>query len=122
MCVLAVGKMLDAAEKAADQLEAEGVSVTLWDVRVVKPLDPEMLAHAATHPLVVTAEDGLREGGAGDAIRDAIAALGSDTPVEVLGTPVAYIPHGKPDAILAELGLDADGVARAVRTGLARRA
>ena len=122
VCVLAVGKMLDAAEKAADQLEAEGVSVTLWDVRVVKPLDPEMLAHAATHPLVVTAEDGLREGGAGDAIRDAIAALGSDTPVEVLGTPVAYIPHGKPDAILAELGLDADGVARAVRTGLARRA
>jgi 1-deoxy-D-xylulose-5-phosphate synthase len=122
VCLLSVGKMLDAAEAAADALEAEGVSVTVWDGRVVKPLDPDMLAHAATHPVVVTVEDGLREGGAGDAIRDALVTLDSAAHVEVLGTPVAYIPHGKPDAILAELGLDADGIARAVRTGLARRA
>jgi 1-deoxy-D-xylulose-5-phosphate synthase len=123
VCLLSVGKMLDAAEQAADELEAEGVSVTLWDVRVVKPLDPEMLADAATHPLVVTIEDGLREGGAGDAMRDAIGHLGGGATgrarVEVLGTPVAYIPHGKPDAILAELGLDAAGIAATVRSARA---
>jgi 1-deoxy-D-xylulose-5-phosphate synthase len=119
VCLLAVGKMLDAAEQAADRLAADGVSVTLWDVRVVKPLDAEMLAAAAAHPVVLTIEDGLREGGAGDAMRDAISGLGTGTRVHVLGTPVAYIPHGKPDDILAKLGLDADGIANTVRAALA---
>jgi 1-deoxy-D-xylulose-5-phosphate synthase len=121
VCLLSVGKMLDAAEAAADRLEAAGVSVSLWDVRVVKPLDPAMLDHAASHPLVVTIEDGLREGGAGDAMRDAIEARSPDTDIRVLGTPVAYIPHGKPDAILAELGLDADGIVNAVNTARTSR-
>jgi 1-deoxy-D-xylulose-5-phosphate synthase len=119
VCLLAVGKMLDAAEQAADLLEADGVSVSLWDVRVVKPLDPDMLAAAAAHPLVVTVEDGLRSGGAGDAMRDAISARARGIRVEVLGTSVAYIPHGKPDAILADLGLDAAGITATVRAALA---
>jgi 1-deoxy-D-xylulose-5-phosphate synthase len=119
VCLLAVGKMLDAAEQAADLLEADGVSVSLWDVRVVKPLDADMLAAAAAHPLVVTVEDGLRSGGAGDAMRDAISARARGIRVEVLGTPVAYIPHGKPDAILADLGLDAAGITATVRAALA---
>jgi 1-deoxy-D-xylulose-5-phosphate synthase len=119
VCLLAVGKMLDAAEAAADTLAAEGVSVSLWDVRIVKPLDPEMLDAAAAHPVVVTIEDGLRSGGAGDAMRDAIAARRTGSRVEVLGTPVEYIPHGKPDDILAHLGLDAAGITATVRAALA---
>jgi 1-deoxy-D-xylulose-5-phosphate synthase len=115
LCILSVGKMLDAADSAADALEAAGVSVTVWDARVVKPLDPRMIADAARHPLVLTVEDGIRDGGAGAAMADAIAtdALGDGRvgpPVRVLGTPCAYIPQGKPDAILRELGLDAEGI------------
>jgi 1-deoxy-D-xylulose-5-phosphate synthase len=34
--------------------------------------------------------------------------------VRVLGVPSAYIPHGKPDAILAELGLDGPGIVASV--------
>jgi 1-deoxy-D-xylulose-5-phosphate synthase len=115
VCLLSVGKMLDAVDTAAERLEASGVSVTLWDVRVVKPLDPRMIADAARHPLVITIEDGIRDGGAGAAMADAIASEALEDgrigpPVRVLGTPCAYIPHGKPDAILQELGLDADGL------------
>jgi 1-deoxy-D-xylulose-5-phosphate synthase len=105
--------MLDAAEAAADRLIADGLSVSLWDARVVKPLDPLMLADAAGHPCVLTIEDGVREGGVGSAIADQLAefTLGEREPrVRVLGTPIAYLAHGKPDAILAELGLDRDGV------------
>ena len=47
VCVLAVGKMVANALKAASLLADEGVDVTVWDVRVVKPLDPVMLADAA---------------------------------------------------------------------------
>jgi 1-deoxy-D-xylulose-5-phosphate synthase len=92
------------------------VSATVWDVRVVKPLDPQMIADAARHPLVVTAEDGIRLGGVGTAIADAVADLdeGHGTaPVVVLGVPGEYIPQGKPAQILANLGLDGPGIAAA---------
>jgi len=114
LCIISVGKMLDAAEAAADQLEADGVSVTLWDARVVKPLDPAMLADAARHHHVITVEDGLRDGGIGAMVADELAELtvGRSHPpkVRVLGVPCTYIPHGKPDAIMAEIGLDAAGI------------
>ena len=76
------------------------------------PLDAEMLTDAARHSLVVTIEDGLRDGGVGSAIADALRDLApSDGPsVRVLGVPSAYIPQGSPDAILKQLGLDADGI------------
>ncbi len=113
LCIISVGKMLDAAEAAANQLTASGVSVTLWDARVVKPLDPEMLADAARHPCVLTVEDGVREGGIGNAVQDQLAehTLGEHEPrVRVLGTPIAFIAQAKPDAILSELGLDPAGI------------
>ena len=79
----------------------------------MKPLDPAMLADAGRHPYVVTVEDGLRDGGVGMAVADRLCELTVGRPeprVRVLGVPAAYIPHGKPDAILAELGLDAAGI------------
>jgi 1-deoxy-D-xylulose-5-phosphate synthase len=122
VCLLSVGKMLDTAEGAADALEAEGVSVSVWDVRAVKPLDPAMIEAAAAHRVVVTIEDGFRDGGAGAAMRDAIDALGSVARVKVLGIPTDYLAHGKPDEILARLGLDAAGVVDAAHDALAASA
>ena len=112
VCFIGVGKMLAAAISAAERLAESGVACTVWDPRVVKPLDPDMLADAAGHRLVITIEDGLREGGIGSAIADSLRDLApvNGPAVRVLGVPVAYLPHGKPDDILASLGLDADGV------------
>jgi 1-deoxy-D-xylulose-5-phosphate synthase len=117
VCILAVGKMVEAAEDAAALLSSQGINATVWDVRVVKPLDPVMLDDAAGHPLVVTVEDGTRVGGAGAFIADALAELDAGRarpPVLVLGVPVSYIPQAKPAQILAELGLDGPGVARSI--------
>ena len=121
VCLLAVGRMLEAAERAAAELEAEGVATTVWDVRVVKPLDPSMIADARRHRLVVTVEDGIRIGGAGSFMADAIASLDpgrQSPPVLVLGTPPEYIAQGKPAAILASLGLDGPGIAASARATL----
>ena len=115
VCVLAVGRMLAAAEKAADVLAAEGRSITVWDVRSCAPLDPEMIADAARHRAVVTIEDGVREGGIGMSIADRVHGITPTTHVEVLGIPTRFIPQAKPDRILAQLGLDADGVVAAIR-------
>ena len=114
VCLLSVGKMLDAAEEAAERLEARGVSASVWDVRVVAPLDQVMLHDAFTHSLVITVEDGIRAGGAGSSVASALSELEADgkaPPVRNLGIPIAYLPHGKPDEILAACGLDAAGIA-----------
>lgn len=123
VCMLAVGRLVEAAEEAAEILSADGVDVTVWDVRVIRPLDPAMIADAGTHGLVVTVEDGIRLGGAGSLIADAIADLEetrTGPPVLTLGIPVAYIPHGQPDRILAQLGLDGAGIAAATAKALPR--
>jgi 1-deoxy-D-xylulose-5-phosphate synthase len=117
VCILAVGKLLEAAEEAAALLAAEGVEATLWDVRVVRPLDPVMLSDAGTHGFVVTVEDGIRNGGAGNFIADAIADLNpsrQSPPVLNLGIPTIYIPHAKADRILGQLGLDGPGIAASI--------
>jgi 1-deoxy-D-xylulose-5-phosphate synthase len=65
---------------------------------------------------VVTAEDGIRDGGVGMAIADRLGALACAVPVQVLGIPTRFIPHdGRPERILGQLGLDADGISAAVR-------
>jgi 1-deoxy-D-xylulose-5-phosphate synthase len=123
VCLLAVGKMLAAAEEAADALAADGVDVSVWDVRCVKPLDASMIADAAGHRAVVTIEDGFVDGGAGSAMRTAVAvaALDAGRPAPttaMLGVPCAFLPHGNAADILTSLGLDADGVVSAARRAL----
>jgi 1-deoxy-D-xylulose-5-phosphate synthase len=123
VCLVGVGKMLAAAEQAAEALAAEGVECTVWDPRVVKPYDPALVADAARHRLVVTVEDGLRDGGAGTGLFEAVheVAFGADAPaVRVLGVPTQYLPHGKADELLAAHGLDGEGVAAEVRRCLER--
>jgi 1-deoxy-D-xylulose-5-phosphate synthase len=123
VCILAVGKMLEAAEEAAELLEAVGTSTTVWDVRVVKPLDPLMMADASRHGLVVTVEDGIRMGGAGSFMAEAVRDESRQSPpVLILGTPIEYIPQGKAAAILSNLGLDGPGIATGVTKTLAARA
>jgi 1-deoxy-D-xylulose-5-phosphate synthase len=111
-CILAVGRMLGPSLEAAEELASRGIEVTVWDVRVVKPLDDRMLADAVRHPLVVTVEDGVRVGGAGSHIDAALARLDETRPPVVnLGTPLEYISQAKPHSILARLGLDGPGIA-----------
>lgn len=115
-CILSVGKLLDAAKVAADALAADGVEVSVWDVRVCKPLDATMISDAAAHPWVITVEDGLAAGGVGAAAADQIHVAAPSVPVKTLGVPDAYIPHGDVGIILRDLGLDGDGIVAAART------
>ena len=116
MCVLAIGKLVAAAEKAAGQLADDGLEPTVWDVRCCAPLDDEMIADAARHRAVVTVEDGIRDGGIGMAIADRIGAIAPQVPVEVLGLPTRFFPHAdRPEQILGRVGLDARRIVAAVR-------
>ena len=120
VCLIGVGKTVGVCLQAADELAAEGIDATVWDARVVSPPDVDMLDDAARHRLVVTAEDGVRHGGAGAFLLDAMASrtesAGLPGPVtRVLGVPRQFLAQGKADDILASLGLDGAGIAETVR-------
>ena len=114
VCLLGAGKMLAATVAAAELLAADGVHATVWDPRCIRPLDETMLADAAAHRLVVTAEDGFREGGFGTAVLDDLSSRSPATEVAVLGVPVAHHAHGNVDDLLASFGLDGPGIAATV--------
>jgi 1-deoxy-D-xylulose-5-phosphate synthase len=123
--LVGIGKLAKAALEAAELLGGEGIDVTVIDPRVVRPLDPALLERAGAAALVVTVEDGLVHGGAGaylaECLDAAAAARAERGPLVVrLGVPTSYLPHGKPDVILARLGLDGAGIASATRAGLTR--
>ncbi len=120
VCLLGVGKSVGACLDAAAELAREGIETTVWDVRVVSPPDIAMLSDAARHQLVVTVEDGVRHGGAGAFLIDAMSAqvefAGLPRPLtRVLGVPRQFLAQGKADDILGSLGLDGAGIAESVR-------
>jgi 1-deoxy-D-xylulose-5-phosphate synthase len=117
VCLIGVGKLLGACEQAAEVLAASGIDATVWDARLVAPLDPAMLYDALDHDLVVSVEDGIADGGVGwriaESLREA-APLGAGPAVVSCGVPTAYLPHGDAAGILAFLGLDGPGISRVV--------
>ncbi len=118
LCVLAVGKMADAAYQALALLGASAADVTLYDVRVLPP-DPAMIDDAVTHERVITIEDGTRHGGAGSLMVSAVRGRAQERGIafpttRILGVPRAYLEHHTPDALLHELGLDVEGIAGAM--------
>jgi 1-deoxy-D-xylulose-5-phosphate synthase len=76
-----------------------------------------MIHDAAAHRHIITIEDGIRDGGIGFLLADAITSATSAQPpdIKVLGLPTRFIPHAKPDVILAKLGLDAAGIEHLAR-------
>jgi 1-deoxy-D-xylulose-5-phosphate synthase len=119
--------MGERAMNAASLLVASGLDATVLDPRVIRPVDPAMLDRIATAKLVVTAEDGMIHGGAGQFLRSEIEAAADArgmTPPRVvnLGVPTTFVAHGSVDAILARLGLDAEGIAASVLAAKSRLA
>jgi 1-deoxy-D-xylulose-5-phosphate synthase len=116
LCIVAVGKMLDNAEKAAESVAADGLDVTVWDARSCAPLDEAMIADAASHDRVITIEDGVRDGGIGMSIADLVCAVDPSTRVDVLGLPTRFIPHDpKSSHIHARFGLDPASISALLR-------
>ena len=113
VAILAVGKMVAVAEAAADRLSTRGLSTTVVDARFVKPVDRKLADIAARHRAVLTVEDGVASGGFGSAVTELLATEGVTTPLRRLGLPDRFIEHGAQAKLLAQLGLDADGVAAA---------
>jgi 1-deoxy-D-xylulose-5-phosphate synthase len=112
---LGYGYGVSVALGAADLLaEGHGVDPTVADARFAKPLDAELVERlAAEHDLLVTVEENVLSGGFGSAVLEHLAdsdQLGA-TRVLRVGLPDAYVTHGKPALLRAEVGLTPEAVA-----------
>jgi 1-deoxy-D-xylulose-5-phosphate synthase len=115
VAILAFGTVLKPALDAGAELNA-----TVANMRFVKPLDRDLVIRLATsHDLLVTLEENVAMGGAGSAVLELVAAEGLAVPVLQLGLPDAFVEHGDPQQLLADCGLDRDGILRSVRARLA---
>ena len=112
--MLVFGTLLQAAQTAADQLDA-----TLVDMRFVKPLDEELLLQlAAGARLWVTVEENTIKGGAGSAVNEFLMNRNLAVSVLNIGLPDAFLGHGKPQDLRSSCGLDADGILASIRNRL----
>jgi transketolase len=113
--VVAAGVTLFEALKAADQLKAEGIAITVIDAYSIKPLGKKEILAAAqkTHNTVITVEDHYAEGGLGDAVAGELSADG----IKVHKLAVTGLPHsGKAEELLAKFGIDAAAIVKKVKS------
>jgi 1-deoxy-D-xylulose-5-phosphate synthase len=110
VAILAFGSVLQPALAAAEKLDA-----TVANMRFVKPLDTDLVYQlAANHDVLVTVEENAVMGGAGAAVMEALQSANVTISTLVMGLPDTFIEHGTPEKMLAECGLDANGLVAAI--------
>ena len=110
--LVAVGSMAKIALQVSQLLAAQGIGATVIDPRWVVPVASTVVELAAKHRLVVTIEDGIRVGGIGTRIRQAMRAAQVDTALNEVGLPDEFLEHATRDEILDRVGLNAQTIAR----------
>ena len=114
VAIVSFGALLPAAKEAGEALNA-----TVVDMRWVKPLDAEFFDQlAGSHRLFVSVEDHQRMTGAGSAVNEYLIERGHQVRLLNLGLPDEFIHHGKREALLAQQGLDGNGISAAIRQRL----
>lgn len=106
IAVLSIGHTGNFVQQAAIALAEEGIRISHYDMRFVKPLDAELLAMAAAHRAILTVEDGILAGGFGSAVLEWLADRQLNIPVIRLGLPDEFIPHGEPAQQYDYCGID----------------
>ncbi|MET7282671.1 1-deoxy-D-xylulose-5-phosphate synthase [Kribbella sp. NPDC005582] len=112
--VVGIGSMAATAMDVAQRLQAQGIGVTVVDPRWVKPVDPKLVELAPKFKLVVTVEDNGRAGGCGAMIAQAFRDHNIGTPVRDFGIPQQFLEHAKRAAVLQQIGLTGQQIARDV--------
>ena len=109
--LVGVGSMAKIALQVSNLLSAQGIGSTVIDPRWVVPVAKSVVEMAAKHRLVVTIEDGIRVGGIGTRIRQAMRAAQVDTALNEIGLPDEFLEHATREQILDRVGLSPQAIA-----------
>jgi transketolase len=119
--IIATGLLVAEAIRAAENLEALGISARVLDMHTIKPLDEDAIRRASLETgAIVVCEEHLAEGGLGSRVAQVAARL-APCPIEFVGLPDTYAESGPPEALLNKYGLTSPHVEAAVRRVLQRK-
>lgn len=113
LILIATGRMVSVAEKAAELLEKEGISAALINARFIKPLDKELILGQITGKTqgIITIEDNILKGGLGSSILELLQEAGiSGVPVKRIGFPDKFVEHGEVQQLDRYYGLTPEGI------------
>jgi len=123
VALLSYGARLQECQRAADELQSQGLSTTVADARFAKPLDTDLIRRLAReHEVLVTIEEGAI-GGFGSHVLQFLALAGmldDGLKVRTMVLPDCFIDQDKPEAMYAKAGLNAPGIVRTVMAALGR--
>ena len=115
LTILALGTMVGAALEAAESLKAKGIDAAVINARFVKPLDSEAILRAAKATgTIITIEEAALQGGFGSAVLELLEAEDVDCLVRRIGVPDSFIEQGTQKELYKDLGLDAEGIEKAI--------
>ncbi len=124
VALLGYGYGVTVAREAAEILSKHGLKATVADARFAKPIDGDLAERLGReHELLVTIEENALPGGFGSAVLEHLEDAFAESPGERarvlrIGLPDAYVTHGKPDLLRAEVGLTGESVADRVLSSL----
>ena len=110
---------LETLERLHGEGGAEALDATVANMRFVKPIDRELILQlAAEHSLLVSVEENVLIGGAGAEVARVLEDAGSTARFVRIGLPDSFIDHGDQALLLAEAGLDKNGILKKVHSCL----
>jgi 1-deoxy-D-xylulose-5-phosphate synthase len=120
--IVCYGALLPNAVRAAERLRESGLEIGVVNARFLKPLDASLILRlVAGSPFLITLEESALQGGFGSAVLEACCDAGARTDhIRRLGIPDRFIEHAERAELLADLGLDVDGIVRLARDLAAR--
>lgn len=121
VAILAVGSMVDYAEKALPLLKEQGINAGLYNMRFVKPIDTDILDEAAAnYSKIVTIEENSIVGGFGSAVAEYLMDKGLKNDLLRIGLPDHFVDHGTQAELHALLKIDPKGITGRVAEFLAK--
>lgn len=111
IAILAIGSMVKDGKLLYEELRKEGFTPTFVNMRFVKPFDKERIRELEkNHSLVVTLEENVEIGGFGQSVLSFVNEEGLKLRVRNFALPDAYIPHGTPERLKQDAGLDTESM------------
>lgn len=115
VAIISIGTVGNYALEAAESLSAEGISVGIYDMRFVKPLDEDLLHKVfKNYSKIITVEDGCLMGGFGSAVLEFAADHSYTSSIKRLGIPDRIVEHGDQSQLHKECGYDKEAIHNAV--------
>ena len=119
LTIIACGNMVYPALAAAEELETEGIRIGVINGRFIKPMDKKMLFEIVTRTKkILTLEENVLMGGFGSGIMELLSEQETLIPVKSIGIPDTFITHGNQKTLRSTLGINREGIKKAIKAWL----